>query len=112
MLVGPRLGGSPKSWRPWKGTRYDLLHFSIFFAGILQDFLLTLNWRYIAKNRALPASVLSFFVTIVTMVVLYNILIRLDAQRSILTIIVYALGIGTGTYLGMKFKIGSDDGKK
>ena len=82
-----------------------------FFAGILQDFLLTLNWRYIAKNRAVPASALSFLVTIVTMTVLYNILTRLDSQRSIFAIVVYALGIGTGTYLGMKFKIGSGDQK-
>ena len=80
-----------------------------YFAGILQDFLLTLNWRYIAKNRALPASTLSFLVTIVTMTVLYNILSRLDSQRSVWAIVIYALGIGTGTFLGMKFKIGSPD---
>ena len=80
-----------------------------FFAGILQDFLLTLNWRYIAKNKALPASALSFMVTIVTMLVLYNILTRLDSQHSVLAIVIYAMGIGTGTYLGMKFKIGSDN---
>ena len=83
-----------------------------YFAGILQDFLLTLNWRYIAKNRVLPASTLSFLVTIVSMTVLYNILSRLDSERSIWAIIVYALGIGTGTFLGMKFKIGSDDESK
>ena len=87
----------------------DYYIFLFFFAGILQDFLLTLNWRYIAKNRVLPASMLSFLVTIVTMTVLYNILTRLDSQRSILAIFIYALGIGTGTYLGMKFKIGSDN---
>jgi len=80
-----------------------------YFAGILQDFLLTLNWRYIAKNRVIPASTLSFLVTIVTMTVLYNVLNRLDSERSVIAIIVYALGIGTGTFLGMKFKIGSGE---
>ena len=85
-------------------------YFIIFyFAGILQDFLLTLNWRYIAKNRVIPASTLSFLVTIVTMTVLYNVLNRLDSERSVIAIIVYALGIGTGTFLGMKFKIGSNE---
>jgi len=82
-----------------------------YFTGILQDFLLTLNWRYIAKNKVLPASILSFAVTIVTLTVLYNILSKLDSERSIFAIIIYALGIGTGTFLGMKFKIGSDENK-
>jgi len=78
-----------------------------FFVGVLQDFLLTLNWRFISKERAVPAAFFSFAVTIVTMLVLYNILTQLDRQRSIVAIIVYALGIGVGTMLGMKTKIGS-----
>jgi len=80
-----------------------------FFAGILQDFLLTLNWRFIAKHKILPATALSFLVTIVTMLVLYNILVHLDQQRSLIAIIVYAVGIATGTFLGMKFKFGFND---
>lgn len=79
-----------------------------FIAGILQDFLLTLNWRFIAKHKIFPATGLSFLVTIVTMLVLYNILSHLDEQRSLVAIIVYAAGVATGTFLGMKFKIGSD----
>ena len=78
-----------------------------FLAGVLQDFLLTLNWRFINKERAIPAAFFSFAVTVVTMLVLYNILTQLDKQRSIVAIIVYALGIGIGTILGMKTKIGS-----
>ena len=88
---------------------YYLIGF--YFAGILQDFLLTLNWRFIAGNKVVPASTLSFLVTIVTMTVLYNILNRLDSEHSIVAIVVYAMGIGTGTFLGMKFKIGSKDEK-
>ncbi|OGI24290.1 MAG: hypothetical protein A3E91_01040 [Candidatus Moranbacteria bacterium RIFCSPHIGHO2_12_FULL_40_10] len=80
-----------------------------FFAGILQDFLLTLNWRYIAKHKIAPAVGLSFSVTIVSLLVVYNIISRLDSQRSILAIIIYAAGIATGTFLAMKFKVGFDD---
>ena len=80
-----------------------------FFVGILQDFLLTLNWRYIAKHKVAPAMLLSFMVTIVSMLVIYNILAKLDEQRSIVAIIIYAAGIATGTFLGMKFKKGFDD---
>jgi hypothetical protein len=78
-----------------------------YLSGILQDFLLTLNWRYIAKDKVIPATILSFTVTVVSMLVLYNILTRLDDQRSLLAIFVYALGVATGTILGMKTKIGS-----
>ncbi|OGF77275.1 hypothetical protein A3H04_02065 [Candidatus Giovannonibacteria bacterium RIFCSPLOWO2_12_FULL_43_11c] len=85
--------------------------FLYYFAGILQDFLLTLNWRFIAKEKKVQASILSFLVTIVTMTVLYNILTRLDSQRSIIAILIYATGIATGTFLGMKFKWGLE-GKK
>jgi len=77
-----------------------------FLTGILQDFLLTLNWRYIAKDKAIPAAILSFIVTVISMLVLYNILTRLDNQRGLLAIFVYALGVATGTILGMKAKIG------
>jgi hypothetical protein len=80
-----------------------------FLAGILQDFLLTLNWRFIAKHKILPATGLSFAVTIVTLLVLYNILAHLDEQRSLIAIVVYAAGVATGTFLGMKFKFGFDD---
>ena len=83
-----------------------------FFAGILQDFLVTLNWRYIAKHKIAPAMLLSFLVTIVTMLVIYNILSRLDSQRSIVAIIIYACGVAAGTFLAMKFKIGMDEDKK
>ncbi len=82
-----------------------------FFAGILQDFLLTLNWRYIAKHKVAPAVVMSFLVTIITLLVIYDIISRLDSDRSILAIIIYATGVATGTFLGMKFKFGMEDKK-
>ena len=61
-----------------------------FLAGVLQDFL---------------PSVFSFVVTLVSMFVLYNILTRLDEERSIVAIIVYAVGIVVGTLLGMKARL-------
>lgn len=82
-----------------------------FLAGILQDFLLTLNWRFIAKEKAIPAAIFSVIVTVVSMLVLYNIITQLDKERSIVAIIIYALGIGTGTILGMKTKISSKNKK-
>ncbi|PIU80559.1 MAG: hypothetical protein CO140_04060 [Candidatus Moranbacteria bacterium CG_4_9_14_3_um_filter_40_7] len=80
-----------------------------FFVGILQDFLVTLNWRYIAKHKIAPAMLLSFLVTITTMLVIYNILSRLDSQRSIIAIVIYASGVAVGTFLAMKFKVGMED---
>lgn len=77
-----------------------------FFAGILQDFLLTLNWRYIAKHKIAPAVLTSFVVTIVSLLVLYNIITHLNDHRGIMAIVIYAAGIATGTFLAMKFKIG------
>lgn len=80
-----------------------------FLVGILQDFLVTLNWRYIAKHKIAPAMTMSFLVTIVTMLVIYNILSRLDSQRSIVAIVIYAAGVAAGTFLAMKFKVGFDE---
>ncbi len=44
-----------------------------FLAGVLPDFLLPLNWRFIAKEKAVPAAIFSFVVTMVSMLVLYHI---------------------------------------
>jgi uncharacterized protein YebE (UPF0316 family) len=84
-----------------------LMQFLVYFlAGVLQDFLGTLNMRYIAKNKIFWSVITSFLVTVVSLIVLYNILTSLDAQRSIIAIIVYALGIASGTFFAMKLKIG------
>jgi len=77
-----------------------------FLAGVLQDFLLTLNWRFVAKDKPTAAATFSFLTTVVSLTVLYNILTQLDKQRSVVAIIIYAIGIATGTFLAMKFKPG------
>jgi len=80
-----------------------------FLVGVVQDFLTTLNWRYVAKDKVLPAMLFSFLTTAVGMLVLYNIITQLDPNRSILAILVYSLGITVGTFLAMKFKAGLKD---
>ena len=85
-------------------------YFIIYFlAGLLQDFILTLNLRFIAKDKVIPAAISSFIVTIITLLVIYNILTQLETQKTIIAIIVYALGIGVGTFLAMKVKAGFKD---
>jgi len=84
----------------------ELQLLAYFFAGVLQDFLVTLNQRYVIKDHVISAMITSFFITIVGLVVLYNIISSLDPQQSILAIVIYALGITIGTFLAMKLKIG------
>ena len=76
-----------------------------FFAGILQDFLFTSSLRLVNQELKVKAASVAFLDNLVSVGVLYNILTRLDNERSIIAIIVYSLGVGTGTYLAMKFKI-------
>jgi len=78
-----------------------------FFAGVLQDFIFTLNLRYVAQRKILLAMVTSFFTVVVNLVVLYNILTQLNSGKSILSIVIYALGIAVGTFLAMRLKIKS-----
>jgi uncharacterized protein YebE (UPF0316 family) len=76
-----------------------------FFVGVIQDFFFTLNSKYIAQNKITAAVIFSFLTILMSMLVLYNILTQLDAQRSIAAIIVYSFGIATGTFLALKFPI-------
>lgn len=72
-----------------------------FIVGVVQDFFFTMNSKYIAKEKVLPAVFYSFFTILISMLVLYNILTDIDSERSIVAIIVYSCGIATGTYLAM-----------
>lgn len=80
-----------------------------FLVGIAQDFLFTLNLRYVSKDKILPAVIFSFLTTVISLLVFYNIVTQLDAERSFIAILVYAAGIGFGTFLAMKLKTGFDD---
>jgi len=77
-----------------------------FLAGVLQDFLVTLNLRYINQDKLLSAMSSSFIATVVSLIVLYNLITSLDPNKSVIAIIIYALGVAFGTFLGMKFKHG------
>lgn len=79
--------------------------FLYYLAGIIQDFLLTVNWRFVAKEKPILAMIFSFLTTVVGLLVFYNILTQLDRERSLISIIVYATGIATGTFLGVKLKL-------
>jgi uncharacterized protein YebE (UPF0316 family) len=76
-----------------------------FIVGVVQDFALTLNWRFIAKDKIFLSVLFSFLTTVISMLVIYNILTKLDESRSIIAIIVYACGIATGTFIAMKIKL-------
>jgi uncharacterized protein YebE (UPF0316 family) len=82
-----------------------------FIVGVAQDFFFTLNTRYTAKDKVFLAVLFSFLTILTSMLVLYNILVQLDAEKSIIAIIVYSFGIAAGTYLAMKFKPGFKDKK-
>ncbi|MCX6760267.1 MAG: hypothetical protein NTW46_02905 [Candidatus Nealsonbacteria bacterium] len=77
-----------------------------FIVGVIQDFFFTLNSRYIAKEKIVPAVVFSLLTVLMSMLVLYNILNELDPEKSIISIIIYSFGIATGTFLAMRLKIG------
>jgi len=80
-----------------------------FLVGVFQDFLFTLNLRYVAKEKVFLAVLTSFLTVVISMLVLYNIVTELTDRSGILAIIIYASGIGAGTFLAMKFKLGLKD---
>lgn len=86
---------------------YLLLYF---FVGVLQDLFWTYNVKYVANEKPVLASAFSFFTSVVSMGVFYDILTRLDSERSWLAILVYSLGIAVGTFTAMKLKF--NKGKK
>ena len=74
-----------------------------FVVGVVQDFFFTMNSKYVAQNKVLPAVIFSFFTVLMNMLVLYSILTDINNQTSIVAIIVYSCGIALGTYVAMKF---------
>jgi len=78
-----------------------LKHLLFFAIGILQDILITYYFQTIAKDQPWKAAGLSSTVTLVNLVVLYQILVGLEEQ-VLSVILVYALGNGVGTLIVMK----------
>ena len=77
-----------------------------FLAGVMSDFLFTINMRLIAKERALLAATVAFLNTIIGMYVIYTIITSLQSNRGFIAILVYALGVGVGAYTAMRLKLG------
>jgi uncharacterized protein YebE (UPF0316 family) len=82
-----------------------LLFIIYFLAGVLQDFLFTINLRYVSKDKIFMSFSTSFLTVVVSMLALYSIVAQLDPANGIPAIIIYCLGVAAGTYLAMKFKI-------
>ena len=81
---------------------------AFFVVGLIQDFLVTLNWRYVAKQKIAPAALMSCLTTFVGMTVFYNII---KDNCGLAAILVYALGVACGTIVAMKCKWGFGDKK-
>jgi len=73
-----------------------------FLVGMVQDFFFTLNTRYVAEKKVVPAVAFSFLTVVMSMLVLYNIVQDIDITKGVLAIIVYSCGIAAGTFLAMK----------
>jgi hypothetical protein len=82
-------------------TDIILKHLIFFLGGILQDLFITYYYQAIAKEHAWKAAFLSSSVTLVNLLILYEILAGI--QNQILSVILaYALGNGVGTLIIMK----------
>jgi len=80
--------------------------FIYFAVGILQDVFWTMNVKYVANEKPALAASFSFCTSMISMGIFYDILTRLDKERSWIAIIVYSLGISVGTFIAMKSRFG------
>ena len=82
-------------------TDIILKHLIFFLVGIFQDLFITYYYQTIAKEYAWKAAVLSTTVTLVNLMILYEILVGIENQ-VLSVILVYAIGNGVGTMIIMK----------
>lgn len=75
---------------------------------MLQDIVITFYYRFISEKKALPSATLSFFITLINLTILYNILQNLSPDSGIALIMVFALGNALGAYLAVKFSLYKD----
>ena len=75
------------------------MQYVIFFVvGFLQDLLITFYYQSIAKDKAGRSALLSSIVTLVNILVLYELISGVETQ-VFSVILAYALGNGLGTYV-------------
>jgi len=71
-----------------------------FLLGLVIDVLITLHTKSVILDRRLFAAILSSSITLVSMLIIQNIIV----SNSLYLIISYALGTGFGTFIGMCLK--------
>lgn len=78
-----------------------LKHLIFFLVGVFQDLFITYYYQAISKEYALRAGIFSTLVTIINLVILYEILNNIE--NEILSIVLaYAIGNGVGTMIIIK----------
>jgi hypothetical protein len=78
-----------------------LKHLVFFLVGVLQDLFITYYYQVISKEYAWRAAILSSSITLVNLIILYEILVGIENQ-VLSVILVYAIGNGVGTMIIMK----------
>lgn len=71
----------------------------LFTAGLIMDYLVSLNWIQISEKRALPAGSLGMVVVFLSLIIWENIINQPD---NLIDKISYALGTGVGCYWAVK----------
>lgn len=76
-----------------------------FFAGVAQNFLFILNMRFVQRGHTLLVGFFSFWVSMLSVWVLYDIITRINQSRSIIAIVIYSFGFAAGSFTAMKLKL-------
>ena len=75
-----------------------------YIAGLLQDLLWTLTIGAVSERKTYFAASLSFVNTVSGTIIFYRIFEQIDQDSGLLAILVYGLGVATGTIIGMEYK--------
>ena len=84
----------------------EFLTFLFYFGvGIFLEFLSTLYIRFVAERHSFRAAFISFVNTILVIGIIYKLIESINTSHNFLLLIIYAAGVGTGTYLGTLLKL-------
>ena len=73
-------------------------------AGIILAYFSTVQIRLVAGSKIWRASFLTFFLQVVNLFVLANIIAEINSKRSVISVLVYAFGISVGTFIALHYK--------
>lgn len=82
-----------------------MIYILYFGVGIILEFLSTLYIRFVAEKHSIKAASISFINTILVIGMIYSIIESINTQHNYVSLVIYAAGVGAGTYLGTLFKI-------